>query len=361
MKRRWARWWMAAVLLAIIIAGVGGYLHTAPAPVPKATASTVVPVSTARVGTASMADRVTSYGNLVPVRSVEIVPNAPGQIQKILFADGEEVAAGTPLVVMDSRIAQAQVQSARAQAGAHQQNLKRTQSLQSQGLDSTYSLEQAQAQAAASQATLQIDLQRLDELTLRAPFRGTLGRRKVDVGAFLNSGQNIVRLDDTSQLRIEFRMPSSVTGRVTEDMPVYVELPEAHGPAVNGKLSFIDPAVSTDTRSVLLRAVVPNSGSQLRPGLYARVRLDLDVHPNALVVPDIAVSRDLGGAYVYLVDDNDIAHKRTITPGIADRNLVEVLAGLKAGDQVVTVGQFRLHEGDRVTIVPEQPEAKGSS
>src|SRR4029077_7384175 len=144
-----------------------------------------------------------------------------------------------------------------------QQNLRRTQDLRGQGLDSTYSLEQARSQAAASQADLSINLQKLDQLTLRAPFSGTLGTRRVDEGAFLNGGETIVRLDDTSALQIEFRMPSAVAQQAVEVMPVHVALPAAGNLPAEGKLSFIDPAVSTDTRSVLLRAVVPNAGHNL--------------------------------------------------------------------------------------------------
>lgn len=361
MRRRWTHFGVAGLLLAAAVIAVTIFERNGTTPATALAARRAVPVTTTPVQTAAMADSVTSYGNLVPVRTVDIVPNQPGQVERILFQDGQQVAAGTPLAVMDSRIAEAQVHSSRAQAGANQQNLQRTKSLASQGLDSTYSLEQAQAQAAASQANLQINLQKLDELTLRAPFAGTLGRRAVDAGAFLNAGEKIVRLDDSSQLQIEFRMPGSVTSAAVEGMPVHIELPERTGPVVHGKLSFIDPAISTDTRSVLLRAVVPNTGGVLRPGLYVRVTLDLTVHPHALVVPTGAVTRELGGAYVFVVDDKNIAHRQPVAVGLSDGSRLELLSGVKAGDRVVTVGQFRLQDGDPVKIIPAQPDKQGSS
>lgn len=323
-------------------------------------AMAAVAVQTMPVRRAAMADSVTSYGNLVARRSVNIVPEGPGQVEEILFTDGQRVATGTPLVVINTRIAAAQVQASRAQAEADRQNLRRTQSLQQQGLDSTYSLEQAQTRAAVSQANLMIDQQKLQQLTLRAPFAGTLGTRAVDVGAFLNGGEKIVRLDDTSELQIEFRMPSSVIPHVSEGIPVHVTIPGAGKPlAVEGKLSFIDPAVSTDTRSVLLRAVVPNPGRRLHPGLFVRVSLDLTVHRHALVVPAEAVTRDIGGAYLYVVD-NGIARRRVIQTGLSNDRLVEVTSGLEPGDQVVTVGQFRLQDGDPVKIVAAAAPANGS-
>lgn len=355
---------IGAILVVALAAGVFYEHHRSAGSTPggKAAAISAVAVETVPVRRAAMANTVTSYGNLVARRSVDIVPEGPGQVERILFADGQRVAAGTPLVVIDSRIAAAQVQASRAQAEADRQNLQRTRSLAQQGLDSTYSLEQAQSRASVSQANLLIDQQKLQRLTLRAPFAGTLGTRFVDVGAFLNGGDKIVRLDDTSELQIEFRMPSSVLLHVTEGMPVHVTIPSAGNAfAVTGELSFIDPAVSTDTRSVLLRAVVPNPRRHLHPGLFARVSLDLAVHPHAIVVPAQAVTRDIGGAYVYVVDDKGTAHKRIVATGLSNERLIEVTSGLEVGQQVVTVGQFRLQDGDPVKIVPTAAAASGGS
>jgi membrane fusion protein, multidrug efflux system len=321
-----------------------------------------VAVETVPVSRTSMPEHVVSYGNLVALRSVDIVPEAPGQVEKLLFTDGQQVATGTSLVVMNSRIAEAQVQASRAQAEADQQNLRRTQSLTRRGLDSTYSLEQAQSRAAVSAANLAIDQQKLQRQTLRAPFAGTLGTRLVDVGAFLNGGEKIVRLDDVSQLQVEFRVPSGVITRVTDGTPVHVTIPiGGKDLAIEGKLSFIDPAVSTDTRSVLLRAVVPNSGDRLHAGLFVRVSLHLGVHRNALVVPVAAVTRDLDSAYVFIINDKKIAQRQSIQTGLSNDKLVEVVSGLNAGEQVVTVGQFRLQDGDPVDVVTQPEETKGSS
>jgi RND family efflux transporter MFP subunit len=358
-------WIVAAVIAAAVVGWVAYKRHAGSSEAIVAPGASTAPtqaVTAVPAQIAKMVDSVTSYGNMVAVRSVNIVPDRPGQVEKILFKDGKEVAAGTPLVVLDSRIAAAQVQASRAKADTDQQNLRRTQELRGQGLDSTYSLEQARSQAAASQADLSINLQKLDQLTLRAPFSGTLGTRLVDEGAFLNGGETIVRLDDTSALQIEFRMPSGVAQQAVEGMPVHVGVPGVGNDIpVEGKLSFIDPAISTDTRSALLRAVVPNAGHNLRPGLFVRVRLDLDVHQNALVVPAEAVGRDLGGAYVFVVDGNNISRKRDVEVGLSDGTSVELTSGVKAGELVVTVGLFRLRDGDPVKIVADSTRAKGSS
>ncbi len=346
------------VALVAVVAAAGGavwyskHKHEA---APAATAANVVyvPVSVSEVQVARMVNRVTSFGNLVPQRTVNIVPNEAGQLIKILFKDGQIVETGTALAVMDNRIAQAQVQSSQAQYEADVLNLKRTESLANRSLDSTRNLEQAQSKAAVSQADLLINQRKLDALTLRAPFPGTLGAHNVDEGAYLNVGQTIVRLDDTSQLEIEFRMPSSVAPQMKDGMPIHVRLPgREDDDDIVGKLSFIDPVVSTDSRSILLRALVPNKRSMLRPGLFVHVRLDLDAHDNAIVVPVSAVLLELSGSYVFVVDDKNIAKRRLVETDLSDDKMIEITSGLKKGERVVTVGQFRLSDGDAVKIVP---------
>jgi membrane fusion protein, multidrug efflux system len=352
-------------ILVLAVAGGGAALYERRIAAQQHTSSVPVAVqsvSTVPVRVTPMVENIASYGNLVSQRSVNIAPQTPGQVKQILFSDGQTMTAGASLVVMDSSIAQAQVQASRAQSDTDTQNLRRTQSLSRQGLESTYSLEQAQSRASASAANVTIDERRLEQLTLRAPFAGRLGSRQVDVGAFVLTGDTIVRLDDTAELQIEFRMPSTVALRVTQSMPVHVQVPGTESDqTVDGSLSFIDPTISTDTRSVLLRALVPNTGQQLRPGLYVRVSLDLETHPDALVVPIDAIANDLNDSYVFVVDAKNIAHRRPVTRGLTDGRQVELLTGVTAGEQVVTVGQFRLRDGDTVKIVPPQADGKSAA
>ena len=346
---------VAILVVAAVAGGAAWYSKHKPAAHTEASGNTVfVPVSVREVTTQRMVNRVTSYGNLVPQRTVNIVPNESGQLIKLLFKDGQSVETGTPLAVMDNRIAQAQVQSSQAQYDADVLNLKRTESLANRSLDSMRSLEQAQSRAAVSQSDLLINQRKLDQLTLRAPFPGTLGAHNVDEGAYLNTGQTIVRLDDTSQFEIEFRMPASVAPLMKDGMPIHVRLPGKEDEVDSvGKLSFIDPVASTDSRSVLLRALVPNKQGVLRPGLFVHVRLDLDAHDNALVVPVSAVLLELSGSSVFVVDDKNIARRRQVQTDLSDDRMIEITSGLKKGEKVVTVGQFRLSDGDAVKIVPE--------
>jgi RND family efflux transporter MFP subunit len=351
------------VAAVVVMAGAALVYHSrmqTQAP-PDTTPLAVQAVSVTPVRVAPMVDSIASYGNLVSRRSVNIAPDSSGQITQILFTDGQAVQPGDPLVKLDPAIAEAQLQASRAQAETDMQNLRRTQSLSRQGLDSTYSLEQAQSRASASAANVKINERKLAQLTLRAPFAGRLGSRQVDAGALVTPGQTIVRLEDTSELQIEFRMPSAVALNVRQGLPVHIQVPGAGtNQIVDGYLTFVDPIISTDTRSVLLRAEVRRTGD-LRPGLFVRVSLDLGVHPHALVVPVDAVMLSLNGPYVFVVDGQDEVHEHPVTLGLSDGDTMELLSGVKAGEQVVTLGQFRLRDGDRVKIVPAPPPDEKSA
>ena len=331
--------------LAIVVAARAGEL------IPQAVSVTPVRIE-------SISDRVIAYGNLVPVRTVNIAPQVPARVAALLFTDGQSVAAGQVLVRMDSTIAEARLVSARARLQTDLQNLQRARELTNQGVNSVEALQQAEVQAAESQSAVDVSQRTLDQLTLWAPFAGQVGTHQVDAGSFITAGETIVQLQDTNNLRIEFRMPGTVALHVREGMPVQIEMPAAAGSLV-GTLSFIDPSISTDTRSVLLRATVQRPGPEVRPGFYVRVSLVIGEHPHALVVPADAIIPDLADSYVFVVDRDDVVHRRTVTLGLSDADRVELLSGVTAGDQVVTVGQFRLRDGDKVKVVPADTAAGG--
>ena len=135
------------------------------------------------------------------------------------------------------------------------------------------------------------------------------------------------------------------------------------GPDAAGNANWLTQTLQTvgSIFVTLLRALVPNTQGALRPGLFVHVRLDLDAHDHALVVPVSAVLLELSGSYVFVVDDHNIAKRRLVQTGLSDDKMTEIVTGLKAGEKVVTVGQFRLSDGDAVKIIPEpQPGQAGN-
>lgn len=350
------------VALLLLALGGGGYAYYAKMKdaQPAATttpAAAAIPVQTAPAGTATVTDTLPAYGSLRPRLQVTITAPQAGPLRRILFADGATVAAGTPLASLDDSVAQAQVNSARARLQTDQQNLRRVTDLARRGLDSTQSVEQAQSTVAASQATLQVNERQLELTTLHAPFAGALGTRFVDEGAMLNTGDRIVTIEDRSRLFVEIRVAGRYLPRLRAGMPVELDVPDIQEHLGQGALTFVDTSVSMDTRSVLLRAEIDNPEDRLTPGLFVRVTLQLGTRPDAVVVPEDALVQELVGSFVYVVEDG-VARRRAVTLGTRQPGTVEVRTGLKAGERIVTVGAFRLRDGDRVQ---EQPAPTGGS
>lgn len=344
------------ILVLLLLCGVGaaGYYaweRRAAEPLPSPPASPAIPVRSEPAGTATVVDELPAYGNLRPRLEVPITAPQAGQIRQILFTDGAHVAANEPLVLMDDRVALAQVESARARLLADQQNLRRVRDLARQGLESTRSVEQAQSDVAASLSALRVNEARLELTTLRAPFAGALGTRRADQGAMLNAGDKIVIIEDRSRLLVDIRVPSRYLPQLRAGMDVSLDVPNLAENLGRGRLILIDTSVSADTRSILLRAEMDNADDRLTPGLFVRVALQLATRPNAVVVPEQALVRDLVGAFVFLVDKG-VATRRAVQLGQPHDGTVEVVQGLKAGERVVTVGAFRLHDGDHVEEVP---------
>lgn len=349
---RSGHWRIRGLLLVLLALGLGAggtyaWRMRAVPPPPAPHAAPATPVRVAPAQTATVADDLPAYGNLRPRLEVTITAPQAGQLREILFVDGSTVAVNAPLAVMDNRVDKAQVDSARARLAADQQNYRRVRDLARQGLESTHSVEQAQSQVAASLSALRVSEARLELTALRAPFAGTLGTRHADPGAMLNAGDKIVVLEDRSKLLVEIRVPSRYLPQVRPGMEVSLDVPYLAENLGRGRLILVDGSVSADTRSILLRAEVDNSAGRLTTGLFVRVVLRLAMRPDAVVVPEQAVVRELVGAFVFVVEDG-VAKRRAVQLGVYRDGIVEVAQGLKAGERVVTVGAFRLRDGDRV-------------
>ncbi len=341
---------LSLLLLLAITGGAVYVLRSGEVQRPSARASGTrpTPVHSEAARLAPVTDELPAYGNLRPRLQVNIVAPQAGQLHEILFSDGSTVPAGTPLATMDDRVARAQLEAARARFLADQENLTRVRNLARQGLESTYSVEQARSSAAASLFEQQASEATLELTTLRAPFAGTLGTRRVDPGAMLNVGDKIVSIEDRSRMFVEIRLASRNLPLVHPGMEVLLSVPSLSADLGAGQVTMVDNSVSADTRSILVRAEIDNIARQLPSGLFVRAVLQLATQPNAIVVPDEAVMHDLLGAYVFVVEEN-VARRRSVQLGVLQNGIIEITQGLKAGEQVVTVGAFRLHDGDSVT------------
>lgn len=297
-------------------------------------------------------------GSLASVRRIWVSPVVSGHIAEITFQDGQSVQAGDVLFRLDDRVAQAELSSAKAQLELDASRLDRDVKLQRSGLIPTESLETSRAQAGQSQNDVDIKTLNLQLLTIKAPFVGVLGRGLVDAGQYVNPGDQLVQLTDLTRFTADFQVPERYVGRIAAGAAVTFSSPAVPDQSFQGSVTFIDAAIDSGTRSVLVRATIENAGDRLRPGMFGRVVLQAGPPRQALAVPEAALVYQLTGTYVFLAQDN-VARRRTVTAGIRQAGLVEIVQGLAAGDLVVTVGQSQLRDGMPVSVsTPPPPGAK---
>ncbi|WP_439596795.1 efflux RND transporter periplasmic adaptor subunit [Falsiroseomonas sp.] len=304
------------------------------------------------VGRGEVERVLTSIGTLRAVQSVPVASLTGGVVLSAHFTEGGPVAAGTPLVTFDTRIAEAQLASAQGQLQVAQLRFERGQSLI--GVRSRQQMDDDRAALQQAQSDLAVRRTTLDQLTLRAPFAGFAGQRLFGVGEYVPAGKTLLWLEDRTSLRIEFRIPERFLPVLRIGQDFGLEVDAVPGRRFTGRTTLIDTRPDLDERTLHVRGEVPNPGLVLPSGVFGRVRLVIEQVPDAVLLPPGAVQYTLTGASVFRVREGR-AERVAVRIGLQMGDRVQVLDGIAEGDTVVTEGQFNLDDGRRVTIAGQAP------
>ncbi len=310
-----------------------------------------LPVKAAPATHATLNVEVTAVGTLRADETVMVRPEIAGRVETIHFREGQKVRQGETLVTLDQEEYQAQLASSAAQLALEQSSYRRLQDMDRQQLASQQNLDEAKAKLDTARAQQELNRVRLSKTVIRAPFDGMIGLRKISPGAYVKPGDDIVALESLGAMKLDFRVPETYLARLAVDQRLTARVDAYPEQSFEGTIYAIEPALDEETRTVLLRARLPNPHNQLRPGLFARVSLILERRENALVVPEQAIVPVGQTTFVYRVADG----KAVMTPvklGLRRPGLVEILEGLSAGDLVVTDGQLKIRDGAAVTVLP---------
>jgi membrane fusion protein, multidrug efflux system len=323
-----------------------------------------MPVRLAPVKQSTVTNEATAVGTLIANESVMIRPEIAGRVTGIHFKEGERVAAGAKLLSIDSAEIQAQRAASESERLLNQQRHDRTVELYKKNFISSQALDEARANLARAKARVDEDEARLRKSEILAPFAGTLGLRMISPGAYVRAGDDVVRLEDTSVIKLDFRIPETFLARLRRDQQVTLQVDAYPERAFKGRTYAVDSSIDEKTRTVLLRARVSNPGGELKPGMFARVSLVLDTFPNALLIPEQAVVPRGGQTFVFRVVEGK-ALLTAVETGNRVPGEVQILKGLNATDRVVTDGHQKLQDGMMVFDVkaakpPPPPPASGA-
>ncbi|HET8727392.1 MAG TPA: efflux RND transporter periplasmic adaptor subunit [Alphaproteobacteria bacterium] len=306
------------------------------------------------------ADRVTTdisaVGSLQANESVTIAPEIAGRVAEILFREGEEVAAGDLLVLLDDGVLKAELAQARADLTLAEANFDRANTLADQGTGTERARDEAVAALRSAEASVELAQANLSDAAIIAPFEGRIGLRSVSVGDFVTAGERIVNLEQIDPIKVDFRIPEIYLTSVSAGQKISVVVDAVPGEIFEGEIYAIAPQVDINGRALQLRARIANPEGRLLPGLFARINVVVDVREDALLVPEAALVPQQGKRFVYRVVDGR-AVLTEVSIGNRQDGMVEILNGLDAGALVVTAGQMKLSDGTPVEIIDRGAEA----
>lgn len=288
-----------------------------------------------------------AIGTAVANEAVDITSKTSNIVTGIRFTDGQQVSAGQVLVELDRGTAAADLAAATAAFEESRSQYNRSRELLATQALSRAQYEQLEATMKANEARVAAAQARLDDTYIRAPFTGRVGLRRVSLGALISPGTLITTLDDTSTIKVDFAVPEVHVGALKAGQKVDARTTAYPGRRFTGSVLSVDSRVDATTRSVTVRAAMPNRDGALKPGMFLTVDLSQDVRP-ALVVPEEALVPEQARQFVYVVEGG-VAAKREVTLGRRQPGIVEIAAGLAAGERVVIEGTIKLRDGAAVS------------
>ena len=274
---------------------------------------------------------------------------------------------GQVLVQIDDLVERAGLVAARSTVAATQDAFDRTQQLFGRNIATTADLQAAENKLDQAKGSLAQIEATLAQKAIKAPFAGTIGIPKVDLGQFITAGTSIATLQDLTRMQVDFTVPEQDLPQISRGQPVSLGLSEDHLD-FKGSITGIDPRIDATSRLVSVQAVVDNAGGTLRPGQFARVRIQLPEEPSVIALPQTAVVISLYGSYVYQVVDappaegaSPAADGKPAEPKLEAKQIfvetgrrsgtqIEITKGIEPGMQIVSSGQNKLSNGSPVAV-----------
>ena len=346
-----AAWWWQNKPRPVVDAG-GAAAASAPRGAGASASAAAGGPVTVEVGTVQrlrIEDDAQAVGTLRSRQGVMLRPEVSGRIARLGFGDGQRVRRGQLLVQLDDTLQAAQLRQSQAQAGIANTNLQRNRELVAQNFVSQSVVDQSAAALEVAQAQVALSEAQLERMKILAPFDGVAGIRSVNLGDYVKDGADLVNLEDTSQVWVDFRLPERYVAQLKRGLPVEVALDAMPGRSFRGQVDALDSQVDANGRSLLVRARLANPEGVLRSGMFARTRTLFAVRENALAVPEEALVPQGGKQYLIKVIDGPqgkVSQRLEARIGVRVPGKVEILDGVADGDMVATAGQARLLRGD---------------
>lgn len=293
-----------------------------------------------------------ALGNARANESIDVRAEISSALTAIRFTEGAIVEKGAVLVELQNAEQLAGLAAAKAALVESTSQLKRSEELFKTNVVAASQLEQLKAKRESDFAAVNAAQFRLDQTILRAPFAGRLGLRRVSIGSVIDTDTVITTLDDTSLIKLDFNVPEVFLSNLTPGLAVTAR--SAAWPEIefSGQVATVDTRVDPVSRTIAVRALLPNDTGQLLPGMFLTVSL-LKEDVSALMIPEDAIVPEGSKQFVFVVSPGNVAELREIEIGRRRPGEVEVVKGLAAGERLITEGTQKARDGQAVRVLAE--------
>ncbi len=296
-----------------------------------------------------------AMGTVEASEGIVIAAEVAGKVKEIRFKSGEQIKKGTVILVQESGNEQAQLSAAEARLRLAKSNHERLVELRKRNTVSQSELDMAVQQMESAQGDVADLKTTLDKKVVRAPFDGRLGIRKVDLGEDLLVGTEIVSLQATNSVRVNFPVPQFWLVQMNRGLPVEVSVGDGSDATISGEITAIGAEISPVTRNAIVQSYLNNEKSLLIPGMAVETQVTLSDPRDVLAVPSTAVIYAPFGDTVFVIEEGEKAgtfkaRQQFVRLGKARGDFVEIVDGIKAGDVVASAGAFKLLNGQAVTV-----------
>jgi membrane fusion protein, multidrug efflux system len=344
---------VAIAVILMTTLGAGGFLYHRSQADGEAEAAVgrgpdAVPVEIAAAEAGTLRERIEAVGTTLARQAVDIVSLSSGRIAEIAFNPGERVEAGEVLVRLDDEAERAGVAEAEAALREAELALERAKKLRTNNTVAQATVDELQAAYLGAKARVDAARKRLADRTVKAPFTGVAGIRRVDLGARVDDDTVLTTFDDLAEIEIEFSVPEMFFGQIRPGQHVAATSTAFPGRAFSGGIATIDTRIGQISRAFRVRAVLPNPDLVLPAGMFMHVEVVVEERP-AVLIPEEAVVAEGDRTFVFTVRD-DKAERRPVRLGQRQAGTVEVLDGIAAGEPVVRTGVQRLRDGAAVSV-----------
>lgn len=293
-----------------------------------------------------------SVGSLVAINGINVSAEVNGIVSDIVFTSGKPIEQGQVLIRLDNSVDQAALEALRAEQKLARIRYNRAKDLFKKRVISKSEFDEAQASFEAAQARVKQQQAIIKRKEIVAPFSGQAGIRLVDRGQFIETGDAIVSLQAMDPVFVDYTLPERYLTRIKPGQVVKVKLDALPGNVFTGEVSALNPGIDTGTRTLKVRATLPNPENIMRPGMFAEIETYTGEPEPVLTLPATAISFNTYGNFVFIINKSDkgLSVKRTAVKTGESRQGRVVVTGLALGTQVVRAGQVKLRDGMAVKI-----------